>query len=119
MPLCTITGSHIEKNRTYSYVYIYGTVQSKRKFTHARVKCRALAWRGVRVFRVLDKAFTREAHVCCNLFLLACITYKFINYYIIQVLYSSQNTNCLLSSTCEYYKSYTLLRRSNLLLNKF
>ena len=56
---------------------MYGTVQAQ-VYTRARVKRRALAWRGVRVFRVLDKAFTREAHTCCNLSPFACITCKFI-----------------------------------------
>ena len=50
----------------------YGTVQAQ-VYTRVRVKRRALAWRGVRVFRVLDKAFTREAHTCCNLSPFACI----------------------------------------------
>ena len=53
-------------------VFIYGTVQAQ-VYTRARVKRRALAWRGVRVFRVLDKAFSREAHTRCNLSPFACI----------------------------------------------
>ena len=63
---------------TYLYRYhfihnfMYGTVQAQ-VYTRARVKRRALAWRDVRVFRVLDKAFTREAHTCCNLSPFACI----------------------------------------------
>ena len=55
----------------------YGTVQAQ-VYTRVRVKRRALAWRGVQVFQVLDKAFTREAHTCRNLSPFACITCKFI-----------------------------------------
>ena len=55
-----------------NYIFVYSTVQAQ-VYTRARVKRRALAWRGVRVFQVLDKAFTREAHTCCNLSPFACI----------------------------------------------
>ena len=67
-------------HQVHIYVYgrnQYGTVQAQ-VYTRTQVKCRALTWQGVRVFRVLNKAFTREAHTCCNLSPFACISCKFI-----------------------------------------
>ena len=47
---------------SWQYVFYYGTVQAQ-VYTRVRVKRRALAWRDVQVFQVLDKAFTREVMI--------------------------------------------------------